>query len=132
MRNLFLSLALLAALPVAASETALTAGQFEAMVTGKTLSYSSGGLEYGAEEYFPNRRVRWSFLDGECQDGEWYTSGEDICFIYDEMPVPQCWRFFERGGRIVARFQDDAPGRELYETQSSEEPLLCLGPKIGV
>lgn len=130
LRALFI---LLVCLPTAGlAQTRLTPQEFEARVTGKTMTYSSGGAPYGAEEYLENRRVRWSFLDGECQDGHWYVSGEQICFVYDDIPGPQCWQFFSSGSRLMARFENDPAQTELYETARAEEPLMCLGPKIGV
>lgn len=99
------------------------------MVLGKTFAYSAGGAAYGAEEYLDDRRVRWSFLDGDCQDGEWYVSGEQICFVYEVIESPQCWQFYLRNGRLVARFGTNT---EVYETSRQDEPLLCLGPRIGV
>ena len=76
--------------------------------------------------------MRWSYLDGECHEGEWYVAGDQICFVYDEIPGPQCWQFYLRGGRLMARFEDDPAATELYETAQDNEPLYCLGPKIGV
>lgn len=124
---------LLALTPLSAmSETPLTAQEFEARVTGKTLTYSSGGAAYGMEEYLEGRRVRWTFLDGECQEGRWFVSGPQICFVYENIPDPQCWQFYSDGGRIVARFENDPAQTELYETANSKDPMMCLGPKVGV
>lgn len=110
----------------------MTAEEFEARVTGKTLTYSSAGTAYGMEEYFNGRRVRWSFLDGDCQEGRWYDSGQQICFVYEDIPEPQCWQFYASDGRLLARFENDPGQTELYETSKSSEPLICPGPKIGV
>ncbi len=125
---------LLSLLPAAAfaADRPITAAEFERIVTGKTFNYANGGVAYGAEEYLENRRVRWAFLDGECSEGEWYASGEQICFVYDNIPNPQCWYFFNRGGQLSARFVGQAQTTELFETSRREEPLQCLGPKIGV
>jgi hypothetical protein len=131
MRTLTLALCLLAS-PAAAADIPVSPEQFEARVLGQTLSYSTGGAEYGAEEYLNNRRVRWSFLDGTCQEGEWYASGEQICFVYEDVPNPQCWQFYMRNGRLMARFENDPMATELYETSRRDEPLLCPGPKVGV
>jgi hypothetical protein len=131
MRNLFLSILFVAA-PAFAADVPLSPQAFEAMVMGKTFSYSTGGAPYGAEEYLDDRRVRWSFLDGECQDGEWYVSGDQICFLYESIEAPQCWKFYLRNDRLMARFENDPMATELYETNRQNEPLLCLGPKIGV
>lgn len=125
---------LLTVLPftVQAAERAITAEEFERAVTGKTFSYSNGGAPYGAEQYLGDRRVTWTFLDGECIEGEWYAAGDQICFIYDQIPDPQCWRFFEHGGQLTARFAGQSLQTDLFETAEQDEPLYCLGPKIGV
>lgn len=128
----FLIALLLLTLPASAADRRISVEEFEALVTGKTLSYASQGTEYGAEEYFENRRVRWSFLDGECTDGRWYVQNEQICFVYEDIPSPQCWQFFLRGGRLLARFENDPAATELYETRRRSGPLQCLGPEVGV
>jgi hypothetical protein len=131
MVRIFCLLAMLLAGP-ALSETPMSASEFEAYTTGKTLYFSSRGRDYGVEEYKPNRRVTWSFLDGECQEGSWYPQGEMICFVYEAYPDPQCWTFFRRGAGLMARFENDPTATTLFETRTSEEPMMCLGPKIGV
>jgi hypothetical protein len=109
----------------------MSAEDFEAYVTGQTLTFAEEGQVYGIEEYLPNRRVRWAFLDGECQEGVWYPEGDAICFVYEDRPnEPQCWVFREDGGRLGATFRGD--GRELYEAARTDEPLVCLGPEVGV
>ena len=120
------------ALPAAAADRPLTAEAFERHTTGKTLSYASPMGPFGAEDYLPDRRVRWSYLDGECIDGSWYPEGDQICFVYDGLSAPQCWSFYLRGGRLMAMFENDPSSTTLYETAEMSEPLLCLGPKIGV
>lgn len=119
------------ALP-AASETPMTGAEFDAYTQGKTLYFNSGGVSYGVEEYLPGRQVRWSFLDGECKEGEWYTSGEQICFEYEDGTGPQCWTFYKDNGGLRARFQGESAGSDLYEARQSDEPMVCLGPRIGV
>lgn len=115
-----------------AAERPITAQEFEQIVTGKTFSYATGGSAYGAEEYLDNRRVRWTFLDGECFEGSWYPQGEQICFVYDNILDPQCWYFFDQGGQLSARFVGQSRATDLFETTRQDEPLYCLGPKIGV
>jgi len=125
---------LVCALPSAifAADRPVSPSEFESIVTGKTLSYSTRGMEYGAEEYFEGRRVRWSYLDGACEEGQWYPAGEQVCFVYDELPSPQCWQFYMRDGRLLARFENNPEATELYELDRRDEPLMCLGPKVGV
>lgn len=132
MRPALAALLLGLALPATAADIPLSPESFEARVTGRTLSYASGGAEYGAEEYLANRRVRWSFLDGICSEGHWYVAGAQICFVYEDFPEPQCWQFYDRDGRIMARFRNDPEATELYETRRRDEPLICRGPEIGV
>lgn len=131
MRNLILSLCLLAA-PAVAQDRPLTAAHFEALVTGQTFTYANRLGPFGAEEYLDDRRVRWSFLDGECTEGYWYEQDAQICFVYDDIETHQCWSFYLQSGRLMARFENDPAATELYETARADEPLMCLGPKIGV
>lgn len=121
----------LCALPAAAQDT-MSAEEFDAYTLGKTLFYGRGGEAYGAEIYRENRRVEWSFLDGQCKEGSWYEQDGLICFTYVDNPDPQCWSF-ERGDRgLIARFENQPNTTELYEAQDQDQEMLCLGPKIGV
>lgn len=124
-------LAVCVALPVSAAEP-MSGSEFEAYVTGKTLYFGQNGEAYGVEEYLDNRRVRWSFLDGQCKDGVWYEDQGMICFVYEDNPNPQCWTFFEEGSGLRAVFENDPDATTLYEAQQSDEPMVCLGPEIGV
>ena len=111
----------------------MSASEFEAYVTGRTLYYSDGAsAPYGAEVYLPNRRVRWSFLDGECKDGYWYESGPLICFVYEDRIEDQCWTFRKGATGLIATFANDPESSSLYEAEDLGEELLCLGPKVGV
>ncbi len=114
------------------AETPLSGAEFDAYTQGKTLYFNSGGTSYGVEEYLPGRKVRWSFLDGRCKEGDWYTSGSEICFRYEDGTGPQCWTFFRDAGGLRARFQGDSDSSDLYEARQSDEPMLCLGPEVGV
>lgn len=109
----------------------MSAEAFDGYTRGQTFTYGTGAEPYGAEEYLDGRRVRWSFLDGQCQDGAWYEDNGLICFVYDNNPDPQCWSFYQTPGGIVARFEDDPSQTTLYEITRSPEPLMCLGPEVG-
>ncbi|MBY5988069.1 hypothetical protein [Roseovarius atlanticus] len=123
----------LAATPlVALAQDLMSADEFDAYTRGKTFYYGAQGAPYGGEEYLDNRRVRWSFLDGKCQDGEWYEDDGLICFVYEGKPDPQCWSFRRSGSGLVAQFENDPDRTQLYETEQTGEPLHCLGPEIGV
>ncbi|WP_319826397.1 hypothetical protein [Thalassovita sp.] len=124
-------LALLIAAP-AVAESPMTAQEFDAYTRGKTFYYAESGEPYGGEEYLDRRRVRWSFLDGKCKDGTWYEDAGHICFVYEDNPAPQCWTFYDRPGGLVARFENNPSTTILYETRKTDEPMLCLGPEVGV
>ena len=117
---------------VVLAETPMTDPEFDAYTQGKTLFFNSGGISYGVEEYLPNRRVRWSFLDGACKEGEWFQRDTQICFVYEDSTGPQCWTFFKGDAGLRARFEGQSINSDLYETRQSDEPMICLGPEIGV
>ncbi len=114
------------------AETAMTADEFDAYATGKTLTYSMGGDVFGTEQYLPNRRVRWAFTQEECRDGYWYEENELICFVYEHDATPQCWKFWTDGDGLKARFENDPAGTELSEVAQTNGPLICAGPDVGV
>ncbi len=130
MKRLIFAATLLAS--PALSQPAMTAAEFESYVLGKTLFYAADGTRYGVEEYLPDRRVRWSFLDGKCKEGLWYEEAGSICFIYEDNPTPQCWSFFEGAKGLSARFANADDGTVLYEIESTGEEMICLGPEVGV
>lgn len=113
------------AAPLAAEPT-LSAEEFEATVTGRTLTYATPEGPYGIERYLPGRRVTWGFLDGECYEGEWYPEGDAICFVYEGLDDPQCWRFRQDGDGLRAEFLGDA-GNWLFEMTEDGLPLVCGG-----
>ena len=131
MKFIALALGLLAALPAHAQDT-MSADEFDIYTRGKTLFYGRDGAAYGAEIYHKNRRVQWSFLDGQCKEGTWYEDAGLICFVYEDNPVPQCWSFAEGSNGLIARFENDPVSSTLYEAQDVGEEMLCLGPKVGV
>ncbi len=132
MRILFLITALLAPLPLLA-QSSMTAEEFDEYTRGKTLFYGQSGAPYGAEIYHENRRVQWSYLDGECKEGHWYEATENlICFVYDDNPDPQCWTFQKGPAGLIAQFENDPASSTLYEANDIGEEMLCLGPEVGV
>jgi hypothetical protein len=131
MRFCLLSVILLLAAPSLA-ETPISAGEFEAHVTGKTVTYQQFDNLFGIEEYLDNRKVRWSTAPNECLYGSWYPQGEDICFVYEYDPTPACWTFWMKDGALVALSTTGLPGEELHEIHSSNQGLPCPGPEVGV
>ncbi|MCU0815900.1 MAG: hypothetical protein MUF74_05320 [Cypionkella sp.] len=125
--------ALLALLPASlgAVEAPLTGADFEAYVTGKTITFASDGESYGTEQYLPGRRVVWAFTAEICREGIWHEEDGQICFVYTHDPMPQCWVFWLDGG-LNARFTGGGEATELQEVAQSPDPLPCPGPQIGV
>ncbi|WP_300038225.1 hypothetical protein [uncultured Roseobacter sp.] len=118
--------------PGLAAEGNMNAEAFDDYTRGKTLFYGENGATYGAEVYMDNRRVRWSFLDGECKEGVWYEEAGQICFVYEDNPDPQCWTFRQNGQGLIASFRNMPGGTELYEATDLNEEMICLGPDVGV
>jgi hypothetical protein len=111
----------------------LSAEAFDNYTRGKTLFYGQNGEVYGAEIYLDNRRVRWSFLDGDCKEGSWYEEAGQICFIYEDAPEdPQCWSFSKGAQGLIARFQNMPGATELYEAGDIGQEMICYGPEVGV
>lgn len=130
MRLTLLALAL-AATP-AFAEPPLTAEEFEAHVTGKTVTYQQYQNVFGIEEYLPGRKVRWSTAPDECQYGSWFPEADKICFVYEYNPTPICWTFWMKDGALVALSETGIAGEELYEVDATDQGLPCPGPDIGV
>ncbi len=116
----------------AGAQTALSGAEFDEYTRGKTLFYGFEGQVYGVERYLPNRRVIWSFLDGQCKEGVWYQREDQICFVYEDRLDPQCWVFTKSGGGLIAQFEGDPQATELYEAEDLGEEMVCLGPEVGV
>jgi hypothetical protein len=116
---------------LALADEPLSGADFEAYVQGRMLTFFSDGIPYGAEQYFPNNRVRWAFDQDTCLEGVWYEHGTQICFIYEDDTTPQCWAFFQNGDTLKAVFADTADGAS-YEALVSDGPLSCTAPGLGV
>lgn len=117
---------------VALAQTPMTAAEFEAYATGKTLSYAQGNTVWGSEQYLADRKVIWAFDEQDCQYGLWFEDEGNICFVYDQDPAPQCWRFYAEPSGLRAEFVDDPSQTMLSEVRQSSEPLQCKGPEVGV
>jgi hypothetical protein len=131
MKHITALIACILALPALAQDL-LTAEEFDTYTHGKTLFYGRNGTSYGAEIYHEKRRVTWSFLDGQCKEGEWYEADGLICFIYEDNTGPQCWSFERGTNGLIARFENNPTTTELYEAQDVGDEMICLGPKVGV
>lgn len=115
------------------SAETMSAEAFDRYTRGKTLFFGRNGQVYGAERYKEDRRVTWTFLDGQCQEGIWYEDAAgQICFIYENNPDPQCWTFRQSASGLTALFEDNPEATELYEAQDLDQDMVCLGPEVGV
>jgi hypothetical protein len=124
---------LLAVLPLAAAaETPMTAAEFDAFATGKTLDYFVAGQVFGRETYLPGRTVRWAHTGEECRLGRWYEDAGNICFLYDGDPEPKCWTIWADGDGLAASYITDGPDELPRQVLETDEPLACAGPDVGV
>ena len=114
------------------AETAMTAAEFEAYATGKTLTYSVGGQVFGTEQYLPDRHVVWAFKGDDCTNGTWYEDAGLICFVYPSEGTPQCWTFYLDAAGLRAKFAGDGIGSELSVVKQNPAPMACMGPDVGV
>jgi hypothetical protein len=133
MRTLFLLLVL--ASPAAAQE-AVTAEEFEALVTGRTLTYGAPGeAPYGIEHYFPNRRVTWALGRHErVPGGRLVRRGArrrpgDLLHLPGRPRAPVL-ALLPRGDGLRAEFLEDGGATVLYELLEKEGGLVCGG--VGV
>lgn len=139
MRTLALSAALVLGLATQAQpQSPMTGAEFEAYVTGRTLTYATGGVPYGIEQYLPGRRVLWAFIGDTCRHGQWYEDDGRICFVYDyddydylSDPGPHCWTFHATADGLRALFDGNDPATELVEVEQSPSPMICQGPLVG-
>lgn len=112
------------------AETPLSGPEFDAYTSGRTITYNANGQEFGAETYLRRQRVRWSFLQGECQEGHWFADGNDICFVYENVEGPQCWHFFLTATGLRAEYVGGGSA-PLFESPI-EQDLTCAGPDLGM
>lgn len=123
MRSLLICLIL--ATPAAAQDT-MGAEEFDAHVTGRTLTYrTESNPSFGVERYLPGRRVMWSTFDGICQYGVWFESKGDICFRYEGDPEHKCWTIHDDPGGIRGVYTTRLPATVIFEIPDRKDPLIC-------
>ena len=117
---------LICALPAQAQD-GMNAAEFDAYVTGKTITFrTQSNPAYGVERYLPDRQVMWSDLSGTCRYGVWYESKGDICFRYDDVELAQCWTMFDDGAAGLRGEYTNRPNTiVIFEALDAEEPLIC-------
>ena len=114
----------------------LTATEFEAYATGKTLTYAGSGGVWGQEAYLPGRQVVWAFSNQPCEYGIWVgaqaaDASPMMCFVYDNHPEANCWQFYHSAAGLVAVFVG-GNGTLLSEVAQTSAPMQCPGPRVGV
>ncbi|WP_439155429.1 hypothetical protein [Yoonia sp.] len=119
------TLMLLQATPAPAQDT-MTAAEFEAHVTGRTITFRTpDNPNFGIERYLAGRRVMWSTFDGICQYGVWFESKGDICFRYEGDPEHKCWRMYDEPGGLRGVYTTDPPYTVIFEDQARDDALVC-------
>lgn len=106
--------------------------EFDIWSTGKTLAYSVDGQIYGAEAYFPDRRVRDADTGGPCVEGRWYADGDAVCFVYPVFDGVHCWTYWRDGDAVLAKPVNAPAGDPAQQVTEAEAPLSCPGPEVGV
>ena len=113
------------------AEAPMTAVEFDAYVTGKTLTFDTpGGDFYGVEQYRKDRQVVWQAEGGPCVEGVWFEKGGNICFLYETDPEPKCWAVFKTKDGIRAEFQNRPGTPPITETLTESQPLSCPEPEL--
>ena len=108
------------------AQQTMSAAAFEAFTRGRTLTYFIDGEPYGIEAYLPGRQVIWRLIGADCQYGEWFGRGADICFVYDDDPeVEHCFAYVADGDGL--REVPQAPGAPLVTAVEDGRPLTCAG-----
>ncbi|RMF34365.1 MAG: hypothetical protein D6754_15180 [Alphaproteobacteria bacterium] len=128
-----LPLCLALAVPAGAVEERLDGAAFRALSEGYTLHFEQGGVHYGTEQYFRDRRSLWRPGGSDrCEEGRWYEENGAICFIYEDEIGPACWHVIRRDGDVYARSVNDPDGlAELHLYRRDRVPLNCKGPSVG-
>lgn len=118
-------LLLLLATPAAAQDR-ITGAEFDAHVTGRTITFRTDtNPAYGVEAYLEGRRVMWSGFDGTCMYGVWYESKGDICFRYEGDPEHKCWTIYDEPAGLRGVYTTRPDTTVIYEVLGREDPLIC-------
>lgn len=116
----------------ASAQATMSAAEFDAYVTGKTIAYNRGGQAFGEEQYYRDRKVIWAFEGDVCKFGKWYPSRDLICFIYDGEADEQCWTFWLSGGHLAALIEGGTFDSVLYGTRETQAHIECPLPGLGM
>lgn len=131
MRHLSYVFCVFLASPVQA-ETPLSAAEFEARTTGRTMTYAREGRVWGREQYLSDHKVIWAFEGEACKYGVWSEAAPGlICFSYDDAPQDvECWRFYNRPDGLFAQSELAPEDGMLAAMVESDKGMTCGG--LGV
>lgn len=124
-------MALLLASGSASAQEAMDGRKFELLVEGRSLAWAYPGQEpYGLERYFPGRRVLWLRTETrECMEGKWWEQegwrGPEICFVYEDDPLPHCWNIQAKGDSLSATPDWGGPAIRTGLGPEHETPFGC-------
>jgi hypothetical protein len=116
----------------AQAEKAMSGVEFEAYVTGKTITWNYGAGVLGTEQYLPQRQVRWAFEGDQCLNGTWFEDSGSVCFVYDNNEGPICWHFVKGAKGLTSQIAGQPDGLVIFEVAHTADPLACTGPEVGV
>lgn len=123
-------LTLLGAIAICAGQAAgaqeqLTPDQFIDRAVNRTFTFEffpNGGV-VGVEQFLSRSRTVWATRDGICTYGKIEVRGPQICFIYDDLPVPEhCWTPFDSEEGLVVVAGPDSIQRV---TRITNDPVIC-------
>lgn len=109
----------------------LSPEEFKEFATGSTLYFTKNGQPFGAEHYFEDGRVIWSFMSGKCDRGAWFENEGQICFAYESQSSAQCWHFFKDGEKHRGRVVGADPEEDLTVAGRNSRELTCDGPGVN-
>lgn len=110
----------------------LDGARFDAYSKGKTIYFEDANGFAGAEIYWPNQKVTWTFGDGQCLEGSWREEGSEICFYYIDQPAPHCWNFDLVNNRLRGTSTNDEGTYIQHEIEGVEGRFECPAPYLGV
>jgi hypothetical protein len=138
MRRPTIAAILMSALPVAALATAdppvgsagdIPVEEWQAMASGRTVTYRIDGALWALERYYSGNRVQLQLYDGSCLDGTWDYQAPHYCFHWEGQGT-SCFRHARVGDAIVVIQTQDGIDTPLTQdvTAVTDTPLDCGPP----
>ena len=107
--------------------------EFDAYTRDKTFYFAESGQPYGAEE-IPAQPPRKMVLSGWTLQGREVVRGSRAksALFTKTGPILNAGASSTNLAGLIARFEGVTGGTILYETRQSEQPMMCMGPDVGV